>query len=454
MDMEKERDSGRIFTIAVIVVIAIIVAVSGGALHLRSIPDSGGEDSRILSNTADLDTVRRALGTAEITDASESETAEIVEALATAVIVGEETRARATREGLEGSFAELDEEMDKIVGRYDVTGMSAVAFKDGEILYSYCFGYADKENGIEVDENTKFRISSISKSISAMAIMRLVEDGRLDLDGDISDYLGFTVRSPRYPGVPITTRMILTHSSSITDNNPGYEQSEDLELLLKADSTWSSAKPGTSFYYSNFGGGIMASIIEGASGEHFVDYVQSSIIEPLGIDAAYTRDCIKDTESIAVIYRNGKISANVKTWNRISAHCRNRKLGRYYYLALGDLIISSKDLAKYAVVLAGDGTADGVRLLSRDTVEQMNSVQFDGSDVWGLSLKIAEDIFLQGRTLIGHNGSSFGMVSGMYYDREDETGVVFLTNGCDTDMEDNGEYAISNAVIRAIYAAL
>ena len=96
--------------------------------------------------------------------------------------------------------------------------MAITLVKDDEITYFKSFGYADIENKEEINEDTIFQIASISKTITGTAAMQLYEKGKLDLDQDINTYLPFKIINPYHPGVPITARMLLTHTSSILDN--------------------------------------------------------------------------------------------------------------------------------------------------------------------------------------------------------------------------------------------
>lgn len=107
-----------------------------------------------------------------------------------------------------------------------VVGSNVVVVKDNKIIYSHSFGLKNRERGEEMMPNTIFRIASISKSFTATAIMQLVEKGKLDLKADVNKYLDFKVRNPKYPDVPITLEMLLSHTSSLNDSQ-GYWESFD-----------------------------------------------------------------------------------------------------------------------------------------------------------------------------------------------------------------------------------
>ena len=99
-----------------------------------------------------------------------------------------------------------------------IPGLSISIVKNGHIVWEKYFGYANIEENIIVDENTMFILSSISKTITATALMQLFEDGLFILDDDIDEYLPFNVNHPDYPNIPITFKMLLSHTSGIKDN--------------------------------------------------------------------------------------------------------------------------------------------------------------------------------------------------------------------------------------------
>lgn len=342
--------------------------------------------------------------------------------------------------------------IEEICKRFSTVGFSLVIFKDGEELYSQVYGLADKEKALPVDENTKFRVASMSKFATGILIMKLVSEGKADLDADISEYTGVRIRSPYYKNTVITPRMLMNHSSSIVDGDWAFTKGASLsEMFKKGRKTYfSSYKPGSTYIYSNFGASLLTCLIEKASGCHFVDYSQSALIKPLGLEAAYSISQIKDRESVAEMYVEGELFKSQKTKSATTAGCLNTPLGKYYQLSFGNLMISPRDMSKLAMTLAGDGTYEGVRVLHEEAVEMMNRKVEGSGSPWGLMQKIVDGKLVKGRTLHGHNGEAYGYIGCVYYDREDKTGFVYMTNGCSHSGGDN-TYAITEAVARAVY---
>ena len=120
-----------------------------------------------------------------------------------------------------GQSQKAEADIARIMNAHEVIGLSVVVVKDGDIHYSRAFGLKDVERATPLAEKDLFRIASISKSFSATAIMQLVEQGKVSLDDDMSDLVGFKVRNPRYPEKVITLRMVLSHTSGINDSQ-GY----------------------------------------------------------------------------------------------------------------------------------------------------------------------------------------------------------------------------------------
>ena len=132
-----------------------------------------------------------------------------------------------------------------------IPGVSISIVKDDNIVWEKQLGYANIINDILVDENTMFILSSISKTVTATALMQLFENELFDLDDDIDDYLPFNVNHPDYPLVPITFKMLLTHSSGIQDNwnvMTYYDGDPQLELNYYLNQYFT---PGGAFYDSN-----------------------------------------------------------------------------------------------------------------------------------------------------------------------------------------------------------
>ena len=148
---------------------------------------------------------------------------------------------------------------------YNVVGASFIVYQKGIKIAEYYYGYSDKRNAVKVSHDTKFKIASVTKMVCAIGLMKLVEQGHISLDDDIGDILGYTIRNPKLPNVPITVRMLASHTSSIIDSERFAHARGTLEQMVGPkrinDNAFSQYKPGTKYIYSNFGFGIIGSII-------------------------------------------------------------------------------------------------------------------------------------------------------------------------------------------------
>jgi serine beta-lactamase-like protein LACTB, mitochondrial len=163
-------------------------------------------------------------------------------------------------------------------------GLALAVAVNGKILYSESFGFADLEERVPVWPTTKFRIGSISKPLTATALMQLVEAGKLDLDAPVQKYV------PSFPdkGAPITVRMVAGHLAGIRHYKDGEMEIQRhydniLESLKIFENDALVAPPGTKFSYSSYGFNLLSAVIESASDEPFLSYMQDHVFTPLGL---------------------------------------------------------------------------------------------------------------------------------------------------------------------------
>src|SRR3546814_678482 len=164
-----------------------------------------------------------------------------------------------------------------------------VTFDESTLLNSGASGLADRRTGRPLTIDDPVRIASISKLVVALGAMRLVEQGVLDLDRDVSDWLGWRLRNPAFPDDPITLRLLLSHTSSLRD---GIDYAIPLggsvrEALSDPAAFDAEHRPGGYFTYSNLNFPVIASIIESATGERFDRLMEQLVLDPLGLGACF-----------------------------------------------------------------------------------------------------------------------------------------------------------------------
>jgi CubicO group peptidase (beta-lactamase class C family) len=337
-------------------------------------------------------------------------------------------------------------------------------------------GFADAAARRAVTADDPVRVASISKLVTAIAVMRLVEQGQLNLDNDVSKWLGWSLRNPAFPDRPITLRLLLSHRSSLTDELD-YVLPLDAELrtVLSDPKAWDAEHPpGTFFRYANFNFPVVAAVMERATGERFDRLMDRLVLAPLKLDACYNwTSCSDATAARAVVlYRDGK---PVRDDNRgakpacavTPAKDGSCDLSRWrpgangaIFSPQGGLRISARGLAKIGRLLLGQGRVDGVRLLSPRSVAMLQRPlwTFDGTNgdtgsdastgtpnggfycSYGLAVTFLatgtkgcrDDLFGDGRRRIGHAGDAYGLRSGLWIDLKRGTGVAYFATDVST----------------------
>ncbi len=353
---------------------------------------------------------------------------------------------------------DTDAAVDRIFKNGKATGASLVIMKDGRLVYSRDYGMRNVRAKQPVDEDTYFRIASVTKMVSSIVLLQLVEEGLLDLDQDISNYYRYPIANPYFPRVPLTLRQLMSHTSSLSENGGFSKLSSTVSQMLSRDARRSSnfhkVKPGSVFEYSNFGAGLTGSIAEAVSGMSFNRLITERLFLPLGMDASFDASALTSPDDIASIYSNGKLSrSSQKYLNEIYEDTASPDT--HYRTSVGGLFIRSRDLARLAAALCGDGIVDGMRLLDSQTLEETRAPQHtlgrsvSGESPYGLFLERNTQV-LPGHVVYGHQGMNNGASNNVYF--EPETGFVFVmtTNGCSM-TRDHGVIVLAQNLLRATY---
>ena len=325
---------------------------------------------------------------------------------------------------------------DAILRRYRAVGASLVLCAPGGADDVFCFGHARLRPRTAVTEETCFRVASVSKLVMSFAALSLEESGLLDLDLDISAYLGYAVRSPYAPEIPVTTRMLLTHTAGLTDSGPygtrGMEGGCTLRELLGAGGSWRSRAPGASFEYSNFGAGAAGVVIERAAGLPFDDVLQKRVFAPLGIRASYDPRRIAPADDLANGYAVRIFLPPRLRYDAARLAARAPEPfdpERDYLIAAGRMITDSRGMARLVRLLA---SADGMGVLSPASLAQMRRCQDGAPGIAhagrGLGAAFLPDVF-PGFSPVGHQGVAYGMCAELFADPASGCGDGLMTSG-------------------------
>jgi len=299
-----------------------------------------------------------------------------------------------------------------------VPGISAAAVLNSKTVWSEGFGVADLENYAPATSSTLYRLGSISKPITAVAILQLSDRGKLDLDAPVQKYC------PSFPrkDSPITTRQLLGHLGGIRHYNADgkgdvpedsarhFATMEESLQLFAADPL--VAKPETKFNYSTYGYTLIGCVLEGATSQKYIDYVRENIFGPAAMYQTQADDFFAVVQHRTRWYHKDKSGA-----------VRNAGvLDSSYKIPGGGLISSADDMANFAAAILGG------QLLSASSREAMWTVQHtsDGKATgYGLGWGVRDKF---GTRLIGHDGGQQGTSTSIVLLPERRSAVVVLAN--------------------------
>lgn len=329
----------------------------------------------------------------------------------------------------------VEDEMDK----QNIPAVAVLAFKNETILHEQYFGKANIENNVALGEQHLFLLASISKTITGTALMQLYEQGKFKLDDPINNYLSFEVKAPDYSNTAITFRMLLTHTSTIADDNPILEDEyyfgKDSPKALKdffrnylattgqyynAEQNFSGEQPGTKYAYSNSASALIGVLVEELSGKDFDKYCEQNIFTPLGMNNTAWRLAKLDTTLVVRPYelKNGE----------------QKPVPHYTFTDYpnGGLRSTAKDLAKFVGAYAQNGQYGGKTLLQSATVVEILSEQIPDLDrLVGLHWFIMDEK----NDLWGHDGGERGTTTTMAFNKTTGVGVIILSNSSDANLD-------------------
>ena len=355
--------------------------------------------------------------------------------------------------------------INDVMKEFNAVGISAAVVKDGKIVYNESCGYKNLDEKIPLGNDDVMRIASISKSFTATSLMQFVDKGVISLDDDVSDLIGFKIRNPHHPDVPITLRMVLSHTATIKDP-ADYSTIDHLNPAVSGDcvDTFFEYKPGEGYNYSNLGLNLAGTILEKVSGVRFDVYVRDNVIRKLGLYGGHNVDSL-DASKFARIYkwRDEKYveseSAYKSPADRMADYVQGYSAP--VFSPTGGVKISAHDLAKYMMMHMNYGEYNGVRIISEESAKAMQTIVWknEGSeeDQYALCLNDFinyiddEKCNIPGKYPIGHTGVAYGLNSIMIWSPTDGWGIVAMTNGFNHAEGKDFRKAIANAIYKAYF---
>ena len=334
---------------------------------------------------------------------------------------------------------DVDIEIEKVFENSNLPSLSACIFTENGIEWSKYLGFANLENGVKANEETIYHIGSISKLFVVTAIMQLAEQGKLDIDEDINNYLPFNIMHPDFPDIPLTTRMLLTHTAGLV--KPGTYNSQNgmwnqfppdmgpppsewvPQYLIQGTTDydpnlWILIQPGEYEVYSNIGICVAASIVEELTQQNFREYCKENIFIPLEMNSTSYNYADLDWGRIAIMYnKNGY--GNTYLDNRVNA--------------AGGAKSTPKDLSHFAICYMNKGIYNGTRILTEESVNIILEIQNEASGkclIWNT----------YHGNWYGHTGGlELGTSTTLTIQPERKTGLIIFTNAHEGIVNPGGE---------------
>lgn len=306
------------------------------------------------------------------------------------------------------------------IERDDIAGAVVAVVRDGKVIFAKGYGYSDLKNKKPVSaKDTLFRCGSISKLFTWTAVMQLVQDGKINLDADINQYLDFKVPEPF--GKPITMRDLMTHT-------PGFE--ETIRDLITVDSEHIPSlrdylvnhepkeifPPGTTGAYSNYGATLAGYIVQRVSGQPFDDYIEQHIFVPLGMTHATFRQPLPKDWQPLMSQGYERASGGAKQFEVVTP------------FPAGSVAISTMDITHFMIAQLEDGTYNGAQILRPETIKLMHTRQYAPDPrVNAMCLGFYEET-RNGHRIIGHGGDTQYFHSDLHLILDANTGLFVSYN--------------------------
>lgn len=322
-------------------------------------------------------------------------------------------------------FKKYDAILHNLVAEKKVPGMAVTILKDGQITLEKGYGYSSLEKKIKVNpKKTVFRIASISKCITGMALAKMVEDGIVDLDTSFYDYV------PYYPKNKndFTLRHLASHTAGIRGYrgkeyalNKPYSIIDSIEVFKDDPLVF---EPGNGYLYNSFDFVLLSLAMQEASGIPFENYVKEKILNPLGM---------LDTFPPSQVDLDGKMKLKATVfYTKTAIGFKNSvPVNNYFKLAGGGYLSTSNDISKLGQAILEE------KLVKPEILKEILTSQIvDGKPTYyGLGFQVSQDIL--GKNFVGHVGNSVGVYSNFFVYPSEGLVVSILINCSDPKVQED-----------------
>jgi len=320
---------------------------------------------------------------------------------------------------------ELDKKIPAWLEEFIVPGAAIVLIEDGEVILQKGYGFSDVKKNAKIEDYTGFNIGSISKTVAAWGVMKLVEEGKIELDSPAEKYLTrWHFPESEYDVNGVTIRRLLSHTAGLSLHGyPGWSPSDTLPTIEESLSGKNNGpgdvkiimEPGTKWKYSGGGFTVLQLIIEEVTGQKFADYMQTEILNPLGmINSSYIiNEKILDASSL-----EHNTYGEVIPFELFTAE------------AAAGLHTTIEDFAIFAQASLNVSSTSGIQqsILKQSTIELMTSPAPASDGRYGLGYGI-DSIQNSQAVLVGHGGANTGWHAYLRVNQKTRDGFVMITNG-------------------------
>ena len=341
--------------------------------------------------------------------------------------------------------AKLDNYFNKKMNKAQVVGMQLGYIKEDGTTWIGSYGKLNFNTGERINDSTLFMIASCSKPVTALAILKLYNDKKLDLDNEINDYLPFDIYNPNYRNKSITIRMLLAHTSSLKDNwkvlDPLYTTDDGGDSPIQLidfikdyftnqgkyyyeDANFFKQEPGQYWDYSNMGYALLGLIIEQVSGKDFSEYMRDDIFNPLNMKDSYW--FLKDI-SHKKIARPHTLPENKKDSIKILKHYG------FPDFPDGQLRTTARDYLKFVQLILNNGKIENKQFIEKNIIELFHTVQYPDVNkyqaiAWNYNEFENFLYYILMKRLPSHTGGDPGVATVVSYDPKNKIAAIVFMN--------------------------
>ena len=343
-------------------------------------------------------------------------------------VLGQSVLVSAQSPSRDEALTAFSRQLRADVAADDVGGIVAGVMVDGDLVWAQAFGWADRDARTPMSTASISRTGSISKSVTAVLMMRLLDEGVIGLDEPVERYLPAfaSVKDRRVDAQPVTFRHLASHTAGLIrepqwpDAVVGPIELWDKRIVESLPLTAYDTVPGARYQYSNIGFGTLGLALAKAAGRPFMEMVRTEVLEPLGMTGSeFVVAGAKLEARLAAGYVIGQ-DGSIDGGQPAREHA-----GRGYKVPNGGVYSTVADLGRFMGAMSG---VPGLRILSEESRQEALSIQTPENPNRGYGLGFSVQIDEQGRKIASHGGSVAGYTAHMAFDPEARIGVVLLRN--------------------------